>query len=114
MGNGTGQDDGVAVFRAIDGTEAGFALAGGQTRLQQEMIKRMPGLLPDTAATRASEADTEEPGEFYECVVCGYVYDPKEGDPDGGVAAGTPWEDIPDDWVCPTCGAGKEDFVRVV
>ena len=46
----------------------------------------------------------------YVCTVCGYVYDPAEGDPDGGIAAGTSFEDLPDDWVCPVCGAGKEDF----
>jgi len=46
----------------------------------------------------------------YECTVCGYIYDPYEGDPDNGVEPGTPFEDIPDDWVCPVCGAGKEDF----
>ncbi len=44
------------------------------------------------------------------CTVCGYVYDPKIGDPDGGIEAGTPFEEIPDDWVCPVCGAGKDDF----
>ena len=42
--------------------------------------------------------------------VCGYVYDPAVGDPDSGIAAGTAFEDIPDDWVCPTCGVTKEDF----
>jgi rubredoxin len=46
----------------------------------------------------------------YECGVCGYVYDPVKGDPDGGIKAGTKWEDIPDDWVCPVCGAGKDAF----
>jgi rubredoxin len=46
----------------------------------------------------------------YICVVCGYIYDPAEGDPDGGVAPGTAFEDIPDDWVCPLCGVSKEDF----
>jgi rubredoxin len=46
----------------------------------------------------------------YVCTVCGYVYDPAEGDPDGGIAAGTAFEALPDDWVCPVCGAGKEDF----
>jgi rubredoxin len=46
----------------------------------------------------------------YECTVCGYIYDPAEGDPENGVEPGTPFEDIPDDWVCPVCGAGKEDF----
>jgi rubredoxin len=46
----------------------------------------------------------------WECLVCGYVYDPAKGDPDSGIAPGTAFEDIPDDWVCPDCGAGKEDF----
>jgi rubredoxin len=46
----------------------------------------------------------------YICTVCRYIYDPEEGDEDGGIAPGTPFEDIPDDWVCPTCGAAKSDF----
>ena len=46
----------------------------------------------------------------YVCLVCGYVYDPAEGDPDNDIAPGTRFEDIPDDWVCPVCGAGKEEF----
>lgn len=46
----------------------------------------------------------------YVCTVCGYVYDPAEGDPDSGVAVGTAFEKLPEDWVCPVCGAGKEDF----
>ncbi len=46
----------------------------------------------------------------YQCTVCLYVYDPEEGDPDGGIAPGTAFEDIPDDWVCPLCGAAKSDF----
>ena len=45
------------------------------------------------------------------CESCGFIYDPDEGDPDGGVPAGTPFEEIPGDWVCPTCGARKADFV---
>jgi len=49
----------------------------------------------------------------YECTVCGYIYDPKEGDPDNGIEPGTPFEELPDDWVCPVCGAGKEDFEEV-
>jgi rubredoxin len=48
----------------------------------------------------------------YECV-CGYVYDPAEGEPSGGVAAGTEWEDVPDDFECPLCGAGKGAFTAV-
>ena len=46
----------------------------------------------------------------YVCTVCGYVYDPEIGDPDSGIAAGTAFEDIPDGWVCPVCGVGKEMF----
>jgi len=46
----------------------------------------------------------------YVCVVCGYIYDEAEGDPDGGLPPGTRFEDIPDDWVCPECGAAKDDF----
>ncbi|MBC2576981.1 rubredoxin [Peptostreptococcus russellii] len=46
----------------------------------------------------------------YVCDVCGYVYDPEIGDPDNGIAPGTPFEDIPDDWECPDCGVTKEDF----
>jgi rubredoxin len=49
----------------------------------------------------------------YECSVCGYVYDPADGDPENGIAAGTAFEDLPDDWVCPICAASKEDFREV-
>ena len=45
--------------------------------------------------------------------VCSYIYDPAVGDPDGGIAPGTAFEDIPEDWVCPLCGVGKEDFEPV-
>ena len=46
----------------------------------------------------------------WECLACGYIYDPAEGDPDAGVAPGPAWEDLPEDWVCPECGAGKDMF----
>jgi rubredoxin len=46
----------------------------------------------------------------YQCNLCGYVYDPEVGDSDGGILAGTPFEDLPPNWICPLCGAGKEDF----
>ena len=46
----------------------------------------------------------------YECKICGYVYDPAVGDADGGIAPGTAFEDIPDDWTCPVCGAAKSEF----
>ena len=47
------------------------------------------------------------------CEPCGYIYDPAVGDPDGGIAPGTAFEDIPDDWVCPICGLGKDVFIVV-
>lgn len=46
----------------------------------------------------------------YICTVCNWIYDPMTGDPDSGIAPGTAFEDIPEDWVCPLCGVGKEDF----
>lgn len=46
----------------------------------------------------------------YRCTVCGYIYDPAVGDPANNIVPGTAFEDLPDDWVCPVCGVGKEDF----
>lgn len=51
--------------------------------------------------------------ERWECLVCGYIYDPAVGDPEGGIPPGTPFEKLPDDWVCPECGAAKEMFERL-
>ncbi len=47
------------------------------------------------------------------CTVCGYIYDPKNGDPENGIKPGTLFEALPDDWVCPECGLGKEFFEEV-
>lgn len=49
----------------------------------------------------------------YECTVCGYIYQPEEGDREGGIKPGTSFENIPDDWTCPICGAGKDMFDEV-
>jgi len=46
----------------------------------------------------------------YVCDVCGYIYDPEKGDPDNGIAPGTPFEALPDNWGCPLCGIGKDSF----
>lgn len=48
----------------------------------------------------------------YVCGPCGYVYDPAEGDADGGIDPGTAFKDLPEDWVCPVCGAAKEEFEK--
>jgi len=49
----------------------------------------------------------------YECEVCGYVYDPQIGDEENNIAPNTAFEDLPDDWVCPDCGAGKDEFFKI-
>jgi rubredoxin len=60
--------------------------------------------------TGEKKKETVKPAERYVCTICGYVYDPAQGDPDGGIPAGTPFENISDDWVCPVCGASKDQF----
>lgn len=54
-----------------------------------------------------------EPFKKWMCVVCGWIYDEETGDPDSGLAPGTRWDEVPESWVCPDCGAGKEDFEMV-
>lgn len=51
--------------------------------------------------------------EKYVCDLCGYVYDPAQGDADSGIPAGTSFNDLPEDWVCPLCGVGKDEFSKV-
>jgi rubredoxin len=61
----------------------------------------------------AKNIDKEDKSmDKYECSVCGYVYDPAEGDPDNGIDPGTAFEDLPDDWTCPVCGASKDQFEK--
>ncbi len=50
----------------------------------------------------------------YKCSVCGYIYDPQLGDPENGIVPGTAFEDLPENWVCPICGAGKDQFEKVI
>lgn len=78
------------------------------------------GKSPKTAPTYIKEEPkTEEPkpapkaAAKWECTVCGYVYDPAAGDPDGGIKPGTAFEDIPDSWTCPVCGASKSEFKKL-
>lgn len=60
----------------------------------------------------ARKAKGEINMEKWVCKVCGYVYDPAEGDPDNGINPGTSFEDLPDTWVCPVCGVGKDEFEK--
>ncbi|MBN1928806.1 MAG: rubredoxin [Chlorobiaceae bacterium] len=50
--------------------------------------------------------------EQWKCVICGYIYNPEKGDPESDIPAGTSFEDLPDNWMCPVCGAGKEEFTK--
>ena len=75
-------------------------------------VKR--GTTPKTAPSYVEEKKEAVPKMAkYECKVCGYIYDPELGDPDGGIKPGTPFEELPDDWVCPVCGAAKSEFERM-
>jgi rubredoxin len=53
------------------------------------------------------------PMDKYQCNVCGYVYDPEIGDPTQNIPPGTSFEDLPDDWTCPECGASKDEFTKL-
>ncbi len=76
------------------------------------LVKR--GTTPKTAPTYHKEKEeVTAKMDKYKCSVCGYIYDPTLGDPDGGIAPGTPFEKLPDDWVCPICGAEKSQFEKV-
>jgi rubredoxin len=89
-------------------------LAGeGSTKADCELpVENDPEKLT-AAASAATVKDQKEidPMQKYVCEICGYVYDPAEGDSDSDIAPGTSFEDLPDDWACPICGAGKDSFV---
>ncbi len=70
-----------------------------------------PRLRAGTISNRKKEYK-EQIMDKYVCDLCGYVYDPAKGDPDNGIDPGTSFEDLPDDWECPVCGASKDDFSK--
>ncbi len=76
-----------------------------------QQVKR--GTTPKTAPSYIEEKKETPKMIKYRCTVCGYIYDPELGDPDGDIKPGTPFEEIPDDWVCPVCGAAKSEFERM-
>ena len=75
-------------------------------------VKR--GTSPSSAPTYIKEEKRRRKEKMikYKCTVCGYIYDPEKGDPDSGIKPGTPFEELPDDWVCPVCGASKDAFEK--
>ncbi|MFC2062792.1 rubredoxin [Chloroflexota bacterium] len=110
------------VFQEVDvgthtifiGEVAGADIIGEDepmTYAYYHQVKR--GTTPRTAPSYIAEEEEARKVEKYRCTVCNYIYDPELGDPDGGVKPGTPFTEIPDDWVCPVCGAAKSDFEKV-
>ena len=100
------------VGRMVAGDVLSDAASPLTYKYYREVIK---GISPKNAPTYVAHKETEEKatsesGEKYKCAVCGYVYDSAVGDPDNGIAPGTRFEDLPDDWTCPICGVGKDVF----
>ena len=101
--------------------EAGFEVIEENIRSQwnpeEADLAGIPALV--TALIGAPEGDTGEEASDtgkaskYQCGPCGYVYDPEVGDPDSGIAPGTAFEDLPDDWCCPICGVSKDMFEKI-
>ena len=77
-------------------------------RMHEEMLAAR---VTDMAETASQSVMKEIPAR-YVCITCGWIYDPAEGDPESGIAPGTPFEEIPEEWVCPACGVGKEYFEK--
>jgi flavin reductase (DIM6/NTAB) family NADH-FMN oxidoreductase RutF/rubredoxin len=76
------------------------------------------GKAPTTAPTYMKETETKDTknmstSEKYRCTVCDYIYDPEKGDSDAGIKPGTPFSELPEDWVCPICGQGKSVFEKI-
>ena len=68
------------------------------------------GKVPQSAPTYIKEESHPTGMTRYRCTICGYIYAPEKGDPDSGIKRGKLFEELPDDWVCPICGALKEQF----
>ena len=68
---------------------------------------------PYKGGKTSSEHERRKKMQQWQCSVCGYVYDPDKGDPDNGINPGTSFEDLPEDWTCPVCGASKDQFEKM-
>ncbi|MDY6786521.1 MAG: rubredoxin [candidate division WOR-3 bacterium] len=96
-------DDPPMTYEYYHKMKGGKAPKSAPTHIDEEELKN--------EENKDNEKETKETKmKKYKCTVCGYVYDPQKGDPDGGIDPGTAFEDIPDDWVCPVCGVSKDQF----
>jgi rubredoxin len=91
----------IRVFQQLSSIRAGGAERGGV--LVVYCVNAQPTANVDRRETRMK----------YQCSVCGWIYDPELGDPDGKIPPGTPFEKLPDSWSCPVCGAAKSEFVKM-
>ncbi len=85
-----------------------FAPKNAPTYIEQEKLEAEPG--PEVEVLEEKSSSSSSPGAVHICTICGFQYDPEEGDPSMGIPPGTPFEDLPDDYKCPICNAGKEYF----
>lgn len=102
----------IIVGKVIDGEK----ISDGKPMTYECYHDIKKGKSPEAAPTYIKENIQSKQGGLkmakYKCTVCGYIYDPETGDPDSGIKPGTPFEKIPDTWVCPICGVGKDKFEK--
>lgn len=89
----------------------GVSPENSPTYLSDDKLKMHSTQNPDKNQETLNKAADSEKNKRYRCTICGFIYDPAEGDPPAGIPPGTAFEDIPDDWTCPICGVTKADFV---
>ena len=100
---------------------AGFEVIDENIRSQwnpeEEDLAGIPALVESLIGVMKAEVSEEKKGDSkmskYQCGPCGYIYDPEKGDPDSGIAPGTAFEDLSDDWCCPVCGVSKDMFEKI-
>ncbi len=105
----------VGTHNIFVGEVVGADIINNKATLTYEYYQQVRhGTTPKTAPSFIATEKKEEKAKMYKytCKVCGYVYDPALGDPDSGIKPGTPFEELPDTWVCPVCGAAKTEFEK--
>ena len=107
-------DEAAALLNALQ-TRLGEHLAGTAAPLVVTLDEPHAASAPATDAARASASPSAPAADFKQwvCVICGWIYDEAAGAPDDGLAPGTRWADVPEDWRCPLCDVGKQDFALV-